>query len=196
MNGILKTFTPLFILLLAILCFPQQLRAQKYFEFSEEIDTSATNFYDKNYHITLCYIASQPDNYYGGAALIHYNKERFSTYWEFNTNIDNTYKITGATQSGLSTRQKEVHYTNWIAATGVGSAIGTDWILFASIGVQNETTRMESDIENGYLYNKDKDQMNIHLGAGAFYFTPVGITLYGGYNITSDALKLGIGYTF
>lgn len=185
----------IFLILIFISIF-QLSYSQKYFEFTDDKDTASTNFYDKNYKATFTYNLSQPNNYYGISGLLHFNKERFSSYFEFNTNIDNTYTITGSTFEGTSTRQKIVHYTSWTAATGLASAIGTDWVLYISIGVNSQTTRIKNRIADDFLYNLERDYMKLYLGVGAFYILPFNLSLHGGYEITNNALKLGLGWTF
>jgi len=175
------------------------LHAQDFFADEQNNDTIPKRFYEHKYHGTISYTVGLPKYIYGGSILIHYNKEKFSPYFEFRVNPKSTkdylmYKRTNS--NGLDTLNTTLAYSTYVFSFGLATSPRKNVLIYANVGVRYQKELFDKQLYSNYYYKVDDSELNLQYGAGAFYIFPFGLSLQLGVDVSKFTVITGLGYTF
>ena len=178
------------------------LHAQDFFADEQNKDTVSKAFYEHKYHGTLCYAIGIPNYWYGGSLLIHYNKERFSPYFEFRINplstinYDMLKKPTNKNLKAVDSLTASLKFRTFIVSGGMACSPIKNVLLYGNVGIRYlQSLYNKSEYEGYYIKQKDTE-LNIVYGGGAFYVLPFGLTAQLGVDFSKFTIITGLGFTF
>ncbi|MFO7868911.1 MAG: hypothetical protein R6U95_06410 [Bacteroidales bacterium] len=163
--------------------------------FTENVDSSAHSFFDRNKTATFTGTYTFPNQTYGVSALIHNNEDYISYYVHAGTNIYSQKTITGTHIENQTQREIAIPYSEFIVHIGLAHAFTKNIFFYVHTGCAYTHNTFSPASHPQYIYSSIPKNMNALLGAGLFYITNTNWTFQLGMHSYKRNFLLGIGYT-
>jgi hypothetical protein len=172
------------------------LHAQDFFADERNNDTIPKRFYEHKYHGTLFYTMGGSKYLYGGSILLHYNKEKFSPYFEFRFNPSSTTNYLMINKTTHDSSNNPLTYRTYNISVGMAASPRKNVLLYANVGVRYLQSLYDRSMYSRYFI-KDKDnEINLIYGGGIIYVFPFGLSAQLGVDLSKFTVITGLGYTF
>jgi len=177
------------------------LNAQDFFADEQNNDTIPKKFYEQKYHGTICYEMGIPNYKYGGCFLLHYNKEKFSPYFEFRMNPTSSIKYTMIKRSSNTnagapdTMTTSLRYRAYNISVGMATSPRKNVLIYANVGVRYQQNLSDKSPYIGYYRIDNGKELELIYGGGALYVFPFGLTAQLGVDFSKFTVITGLGFT-
>ena len=194
----MKHFLIGIILFLAVF----KLNAQEFFADEQNKDTISKPFYENKNHGTICFTLGIPKYSYGGCFLIHYNKEKFSPFFEMRINplLSNSYTLvrqkSNTNLHADSTYKQDLTYRLYNISVGIAASPRKNVLIYANVGIRYQQAYYKKTAYSGYYIKPQDNEIGIIYGGGMFYVLPFGLTAQLGADFSKFSILTGLGYTF
>lgn len=187
-----------FLIIVTLFVFAKSLNAQDFFADEQSRDTVKKPFYQTKYHGSLIFLATMNDRGYGVAGLLHFNKERFSPYFEFRytPNASYSYKLEKNNDEKLpETIVSDFNSSEISVSIGIASSPVKQLLLYANTGFRIKKENEYTQRYPAYSILPSEEFPEIIYGGGMLYVLPIGLSVQLGIDFSKMTFVTGLGFT-